>query len=104
MRMAKTGYNGPIVLAGDSEGRRKESGGLRSFCSCLVIDKFERNCSRVEHAMTTWAANRFLLRHWNTLGSEDREHAVNALDDLLHHIPLIGTMTARNSQDILELL
>ena len=57
--------------------------------------------------MTTRVADRFRLLRTDigtTYDSENLEQALNALDGLAHHIPLIGAMTTRNFEDIFELL
>lgn len=82
-------------------------GRLRLLVPEVVIEEFERNRPRAEQAMTTRVADRFRLLRTDigtTYDSEELEHALNVLDGLAHHIPLIGAMTTRNFEDIFELL
>ena len=82
-------------------------GDLRLLVPELVLNEFERNRPRAEQAMTTRVADRFRLLRTDigtTYASEDLEQALNTLDGLAHHVPLIGAMTTRNFDDIFELL
>lgn len=82
-------------------------GDLRLLVPQVVIEEFERNRPRAEQAMTTRVADRFRLLRTDigtTYNSEELEHALNALEGLAHHVPLIGAMTTRNFDDIFELL
>jgi hypothetical protein len=82
-------------------------GDLRLLVPEVVMEEFERNRPRAEQAMTTRVADRFRLLRTDigtTYDSEDLEQALNALDGLAHHVPLIGAMTTRNFDDIFELL
>lgn len=82
-------------------------GDLRLLVPNVVIEEFERNRPRVEQAMSTRVTDRFRLLRADigtTYDSGDLEQALNALDSLAHHVPLIGAMTTRNFDDIFELL
>lgn len=82
-------------------------GDLRLLVPEVVIEEFERNRPRAEQAMTTRVADRFRRLRTDigtTYNSEELEQALNALDSLAHHVPLIGAMTTRNFDDIFELL
>lgn len=72
----------------------------------LVIDEFERNRERIETSMTTSVAQRFKLirQDLDDYGGTGNEHALKVIEDLARHAPLIGAMTTRNFDDILELL
>lgn len=80
---------------------------IRLLVPELVIDEFQRNRPRIEQAMTTKVADRFRLLRTDigtTYDREDLDEALNALNSLAHHVPLIGAMTTRNFDDILQLL
>ncbi|MEO5316318.1 PIN domain-containing protein [Pseudarthrobacter sp. CC12] len=82
-------------------------GDLRLLVPAVVIEEFERNRPRAEQAMTTRVADRFRLLRTDIgtiYDNHDLEQALNALDGLAHHVPLIGAMTTRNFDDIFELL
>ncbi len=72
----------------------------------LVIDEFERNRERIEASMTASVAQRFRLIRQDVdhYGGGDIEQALNVIEDLARHVPLIGAMTTRNFDEILELL
>lgn len=72
----------------------------------FVIDEFKRNRSRIEQSMTASVSERFRLikRDLDDYGGEGHEHAMQVLDDLAHQVPLIGALTTRNFDEILELL
>jgi hypothetical protein len=72
----------------------------------VVIDEFERNRSRIEASMTASVSERFRLikRDLDAYGSGDQQHALEVLDGLAHQVPLIGAMTTRNFDEILDLL
>jgi PIN domain len=80
---------------------------LRLLVPNLVIVEFERNRPRVEQAMTTRVSDRFRLLRADIgtiYDQDDLENALKTLDGLAHHVPLIGAMTTRNFDDVLELL
>ncbi|WP_354174038.1 PIN domain-containing protein [Arthrobacter sp. UYEF36] len=80
---------------------------LRLLVPEVIIDEFERNRPRAEQVLTTRVADRFRLLRTDigtTYDSDDLQRALTALDGLAHHVPLIGAMTARNFDDIFELL
>lgn len=82
-------------------------GSLRILVPGLVIEEFTRNRPRAEQAMTTKVADRFRLLRTDigaTYDREDLEQALGALNSLAHHVPLVGAMTTRNFDDILQLL
>jgi len=72
----------------------------------VVIDEFERNRVRVETTMTTTVAQRFKLmkQDLGEYGGRDYEQALGVIEGLAHEVPLIGAMTTRNFNDVLELL
>lgn len=72
----------------------------------VVIEEFDRNESRVQAAMTSSIASRFkqIRKDIRTYGTEDDAHAVEFLEDLSRHIPLVGAMTTRNFKEIREFL
>ena len=72
----------------------------------VVIEEFDRNEPRVQAAMTSSIASRFKqIRHdLMTYGSDDDAHAVEVIEDLSRHLPLVGAMTTRNFREIRELL
>lgn len=72
----------------------------------VVIEEFDRNEARVQAAMTSSIAGRFKqIRHdLVTYGSDDDAHAVEVIENLGRHLPLVGAMTTRNFRDIRELL
>lgn len=72
----------------------------------LVIDEFERSRERIETSMTTSVAQRFKLirQDLDNYGGTGNEDALRVTEDLARHVPLIGAMTTRNFDDVLELL
>lgn len=72
----------------------------------VVIEEFERNRQRVEASMTASVAQRFRLikQDLDDYGGTDHEHALKVIEGLAHQIPLIGAMTTRNFDEVLELL
>jgi hypothetical protein len=72
----------------------------------LVIDEFERNRDRIEMSMTASVAQRFKLIRQDLAdyGGADFEHTLKIIEDLARHVPLIGAMTTRNFDEVLELL
>lgn len=103
-----------LDLAGRRDGQKwiaalrafTRQGLLRLLVPNVVVEEFERNRPRIEQSMTASVAERFRLlrRDIGNYGNEDSEHALSMLDDLAHHVPLIGAMTTRNFDDILEML
>lgn len=72
----------------------------------VVIEEFDRNETRIQAAMTSNIATRFkqIRQDLLTYGSDDDALAVEVIEDLGRHLPLIGAMTIRNFRDIRELL
>lgn len=72
----------------------------------LVIEEFERNRKRLETSMTASVAQRFKLikQDLEDYGGTDIEHAAEVISDLARDVPLIGAMTTRNFDEVLELL
>ena len=72
----------------------------------VVIQEFDRNESRLQAAMTSSIASRFkqIRQDLMTYGSDDDAHAVEVIEDLGRHLPLVGAMTTRNFREIRELL
>lgn len=72
----------------------------------VVIEEFARNRERVETSMTSTVAQRFKLikQDLDGYGGADYEHALTVIEGLAHEVPLIGAMTTRNFQEVLELL
>jgi len=72
----------------------------------LVIDEFERNRERIETSMTASVAQRFKLirQDLDDYGGAGNEDALRVIEDLARHVPLIGAMTTRNFDEVLELL
>jgi hypothetical protein len=72
----------------------------------VVIEEFDRNETRVQAAMTSTIASRFkqIRQDLVTYGSDDDAHAVEVIEDLGRHLPLVGAMATRNFREIRELL
>ena len=72
----------------------------------LVIEEFERNRERIESAMTASVAQRFKLikQDLEDYGGADTASAAEVIADLARDVPLIGAMTTRNFDEVLELL
>jgi len=72
----------------------------------LVVDEFERNRERIETSMTASIAQRFRLikRDLDDYGGTAQEQALKVIEGLARHVPLIGAMTTRNFDEVLELL
>jgi hypothetical protein len=72
----------------------------------VVIEEFDRNEARVQAAMTSSIASRFKqIRHdLVTYGSDGDAHAMEVIEDLSRHLPLVGAMTTRNFKELRELL
>jgi hypothetical protein len=72
----------------------------------LVIDEYERNRERIETSLTASVAQRFRLirQDLDDYGGADNEQALTLIEDLAHHVPLIGAMTTRDFDEILGLL
>jgi hypothetical protein len=72
----------------------------------LVIDEFERNRDRIKTSMTASVAQRFKLikQDLDDYGGADQARALKIIGELAHHVPLIGAMTTRNFDEVLELL
>lgn len=80
-------------------------GDLQLLVPDVVIDEFERNRDRVETTMTTTVAQRFKLmkQDLGDYGGRDYEPALGVIEGLAHEVPLIGAMTTRNFNDVLDL-
>jgi len=72
----------------------------------LIVNEFERNRDRIETSMTASIAQRFKLikQDLGDYGGADQEQALKVIEDLARHVPLIGAMTTRNFDEVLELL
>ncbi|MEA5457290.1 PIN domain-containing protein [Sinomonas sp. JGH33] len=72
----------------------------------VIVEEFDRNEARVQAMMTSSIASRFkqIRQDLVTYGSDDDAHAVEVIEDLGRHLPLIGAMTSRNFREIRELL
>jgi hypothetical protein len=72
----------------------------------VIVDEFERNRDRVETSMTSTVAQRFTLmkQDLGDYGGSDYEQALEVIEGLAHEVPLIGAMTTRNFNEVLELL
>ena len=72
----------------------------------LVVDEFERNRERIETSMTASIAQRFKLikQDLDEYGGTVQEQALQVIEELARHVPLIGAMTTRNFDEVLELL
>lgn len=83
-----------------------QSGNLQLLVPALVIDEFQRNRPRIESSMTASVAERFrqMRRDFDEYGGETHKEAIEAIDKLAHQVPLIGAMTTRNFDEILDLL
>ena len=81
-------------------------GDLELLVPGVVIDEFERNRDRVETTMTITVAQRFKLikQDLGDYGGTDYEQALGVIEGLAHEVPLIGAMTTRNFNDVLDLL
>ena len=81
-------------------------GNLKLLVPTLVIDEFELNRPRIEASMTASVTERFrqLRRDFDEFGGEEHQTAIDALENLGHQVPLIGAMTTRNFDELLELL
>lgn len=81
-------------------------GEIELLVPSLVIDEYERNRERVHASMTASVAQRFKLirQDLDDYGGTDTESALQTIEDLARHTPLIGAMTTRNFDEILELL
>lgn len=79
---------------------------LKLLVPSVVVDEFERNRGRVEQSMTASVSERFrLLREdLDSYGGEDHQDAAELLEVLAHQVPLIGAMTTRNFDEIVDLL
>ena len=79
---------------------------VRLLVPSLIIEEFERNRERIEASMTASIAQRFkqIRQDLQEYGGEDDAHAYAVIEDLGRHLPLIGGMTTRNFDEILDLL
>lgn len=83
-----------------------QQGQVKLLVPRVVIEEFDRNEARVQTAMTSSIASRFKeIRHdLVTYGSDDDAHAIEVIEDLSRHLPLVGAMTTRNFEELRELL
>ncbi|AOT05787.1 PIN domain-containing protein [Arthrobacter sp. U41] len=81
-------------------------GKLKLLVPPVVIEEFDRNEARVQAAMTSSIAGRFrqIRQDLVTYGSDDDGHAVEVIENLGRHLPLVGAMTTRNFREVRELL
>jgi hypothetical protein len=81
-------------------------GALELLVPSVVIDEYERNRARVEASMTASIEQRFKLikQDLDEYGGTDYEQALKLIDELAHEVPLIGAMTTRNFDEVLDLL
>lgn len=78
---------------------------LKLLVPALVVDEFARNRSRIEDSMTASVSERFrLLRRDLDEYGDEQDMAVELINDLARHVPLIGAMTTRNFDEIAMLL
>jgi len=72
----------------------------------VILEEFDRNEAKVEATMTSSIATRFkqIRQDLVTYGSDDDAHAMEVIEDLGRHLPLVGAMTTRNFREIRELL
>ena len=72
----------------------------------LVIEEFQRNRPRIESSMRASVAERFrqMRRDFDKFGGESNQEAIEVIDKLAYQVPLIGAMTTRNFDEILDLL
>lgn len=80
--------------------------GIELLVPPVVIDEFERNRERVEASMTASVEQRFKLikQDLDAYRASDYEQALRVIDGLVYEVPLIGAMTTRNFDEVLELL
>jgi hypothetical protein len=83
-----------------------QRGSLELLVPSLVIDEFQRNRPRVESSMTASVVERFhqMRRDFDEYGGEIYQEAIEVIEKLAHQVPLIGAMTTRNFDEILDLL
>lgn len=81
-------------------------GALELLVPSVVIDEYERNRARVAASMTASIEQRFKLikQDLDEYGGTDYEQALSLVDELAHEVPLIGAMTTRNFDEVLDLL
>lgn len=82
------------------------TGEVELLVPALVIDEFQRNRERIQASMTASVAQRFKLikQDLDEYGGEGHRPSIYLIEDLARDVPLIGAMTTRNFDDILELL
>lgn len=80
-------------------------GALELLVPSVVIDEYERNRARVEASMTASFEQRFKLikQDLDEYGGTDYEQALSLVDELAHEVPIIGAMTTRNFDEVLDL-
>lgn len=81
-------------------------GDVALYAPAVVLNEFERNRARIEASMTSSVGERFrqIKRDLDDYGGSDQEEALKVIEGLSHQVPLIGAMTTRNFDDILDLL
>jgi hypothetical protein len=81
-------------------------GEVRLLVPRVVLEEFDRNEARVQAAMTSSVAQRFKLIRQDLVnyGGDDDARAVEVIEELGRHLPLVGAMTTRNFTEIRELL
>ena len=79
---------------------------VKLLVPAVIVEEFDRNQDRLRATMTASIASRFkqIRQDLVTYGSNDDEHAVEIIEGLSHHLPLVGAMTTRNFGEIRELL
>lgn len=79
-------------------------GAVELLVPTVVIEEYARNRERVEATMTTNIAQRFKQIKQDLCEYGNDENDVRTIEDLARHVPLIGAMTTRNFNEVLELL
>ena len=88
----------------DSTSRSQRD--LELLVPSVVIDEFERNRPRIESSMTASVAERIRLvrRDFAEYGSSESQTAIDAIDGRAHPVHVVGAMTTRNFDEILDLI
>jgi PIN domain len=79
-------------------------GHLQLLVPALIIDEFERNRPRAEHAVTARVRERFRLLRSDLDAYASDDQRSQWIEEIAHHIPLVSAMTLRNFSEISELL
>lgn len=79
---------------------------LELLVPAVLLDEFTRNRRRIEESMSASVTERFRLLRRDIVdyGGDGQGEALGWVDALAHQVPLIGAMTTRNFEEILELL